>query len=202
MNKKQVLVIHGGTAFPSHEEYLAFLEDSQPELERMKARTDWKLGLQGKLGGGFDVFQPRMPNGADARYDEWKMWFEKVAPLLEDEIILVGHSLGGVFLAKYLSENIFPKKIRAVVLISAPFDDEGSDESLYSFAPGDSLEKFKTQTDKIVLYHSEDDPVVPFAQVKKYKERLPLADLHIFTDRGHFNQEEFPELIDILRSLA
>jgi len=47
----------------------------------------------------------------------------------------------------------------------------------------------------------KDDPVVPFAQVKKYKIELPNAEEIIFEDREHFSQEEFPELVKALKVL-
>ncbi len=63
-----------------------------------------------------------MPNKTNAQFEEWKIWFEKFIPFLNDGVILVGHSLGGVFLAKYLSENKFPKKIGGVFLVSAVYE--------------------------------------------------------------------------------
>ncbi len=40
--------------------------------------------------------------------------------IFNDRIIYVGHSLGVTFLAKYLSENTFPKRIGAFILITPP----------------------------------------------------------------------------------
>jgi hypothetical protein len=51
-----------------------------------------------------------MPNPMNARYNEWKILFKKIVLLLDDNVILIGHSLGAIFLVKYLSENKFPKK--------------------------------------------------------------------------------------------
>ena len=57
------------------------------------------------------------------------------------------------------------------------------------------------QTEKIDLYHSKDDPVVPFSDLSKYQEALPNAKSRIFDDRKHINQEEFPELLNDILSL-
>jgi predicted alpha/beta-fold hydrolase len=48
-----------------------------------------------------------MPNKLNARYHEWKIFFEGILSKLdrEDEITLVGGSLGGCFLLKYFSEK-------------------------------------------------------------------------------------------------
>ena len=68
------------------------------------------MNLDKVLGGGYEVLIPQMPNSQNARYSEWKILFEKIISILDDEIILIGHSLGGIFLVKYFSENDYAKK--------------------------------------------------------------------------------------------
>jgi hypothetical protein len=116
-------------------------------------------------------------------------------------LILLGHSLGGIFLAKYLSENKFPKKILAIFLISAPYEDKDADYSLCDFILPKSLSRLQKQGDKIFLYHSKDDSVVPFADLEKYKQAIPGAKAVIFKNKGHFDQAEFSELIRNIRNL-
>ncbi len=140
--KKQIVVIHGGDSFDTHEEYLSFLKSFEINDLSYFTGENWKTTLQERLGDNFDVILPRMPNPLNARYAEWKIWFDKLVPFLDDGVILVGHSLGGIFLAKYLSENKFPKTITATILISAPFDGEGDEESLVDFILPSSLELF------------------------------------------------------------
>ncbi|NOZ43581.1 MAG: hypothetical protein GXP45_00120 [bacterium] len=69
-----------------------------------------------------------MPNKQRADYHARKIWFEKLFPYInsskESKLILIGHSLGAIFLAKYLSENTFPKTIDQLHLISSVFDNE------------------------------------------------------------------------------
>lgn len=51
----------------------------------------------------FKVIKPEMPNKDMARYSAWKLWFEKHLPFLDSEkLIVIGHSLGAIFLIKYL----------------------------------------------------------------------------------------------------
>jgi len=196
--KKQIVVIHGGDTFEKYEEFLSFLKNFQIDPYSFK-KKGWKDTLQDKLGEDFEVIAPNMPNKINAKYLEWKIWFEKYFQFLNEGVVFVGHSLGGTFLAKYLSENSFPKKIKALLLVAAPFDDEDSDESLNDFALPASLAKITEQVDKIYLFHSKDDPVVPFEQVNKYKKALPNSEIIAFTDRQHFNQERFPELVELLK---
>jgi len=199
--KKQVLVIHGGTTFTTYREYLSFLKSARIELDEFRSgRSDWKDNLQKNLGEFFDVLRPTMPNGKNAKYKEWQIWFEKIIPLLNKEIILVGHSMGGIFLAKYLSENRFPKTILATILVAAPFNDEGG-ESLGDFNLPKSLAKFEKQSREIFLIYSTDDPSVPFSKLEKYKKALPNAKTLIFKDRGHFRLETFPEIAKLIKNI-
>lgn len=191
----QVVVIHGGDTFETYEEYLTFLKSHPFDLERLKQKR-WKENLPEKLGEPFDVIRPEMPSKWNAKYPEWKIWFEKIIPFLNDGVVLVGHSLGGTFLAKYLSESKFPKRILATFLVAAPFDDQGADFSLADFSLPESLSPFEVQGGVIFLYHSANDPVVPFVDLAKYRKAIPSAKARIFTDRGHFDQEDLPELIE------
>ncbi len=202
--KKQIVLIHGGTSFATYDDYISYLKNKEINIETLRSRKEWKDSLVTELGENYDILLPRMPNGTNAQYKEWKIWFENITKVLNDEVVLIGHSLGGIFLAKYLSENIFSKRIIAAVLIAAPFDDaEGADgkESLIDFSLPSSLERFVKQCGKIYLLHSKDDPVVPFAQLEKYKNALPTTKVVVFEDREHFNQETFPEIIEIIKSV-
>lgn len=195
--KKQIVVIHGGDTFETENDYLKFLNDFQIDIERYKtSKNDWKPWLREMLGEDFEVILPAMPNKTSAKFSEWKLWFEKIVPFLNEEVILIGHSLGASFLAKYLSENKFPKKINGVFLVSGVFDKDDDGNSLASFV---LPEKLDLQTENIYIYHSKDDPVVPFSALEKFTKALPTANPRVFDDRRHFNQTEFPELLqDIL----
>lgn len=196
--KKQVLVISGGDTFETYKEYLDYLRNYKIDIERYKLdKHDWKPWLRQALEDNYEVILPVMPNRSNAQYKEWKIWFEKLIPFLSGGVILIGHSLGGAFLVKYLSENSFPRKIKAVFLVGAVYDKDSEGYPLASFTLPANL---NLQTDKIYLYHSKDDPVVSFSALEKYKKILLHAQTRVFENRGHFLQEEFPELArDILR---
>jgi len=106
--------------------------------------------------------------------------------------------MGGLFLAKYLSENKFPKKIAGLFLVAAPHSQT---KDIGSFDLKSSLEKVWEQCQNIHLYQSQDDPIVPESESQEYKKIWPEAQLHIFEDRGHFNQENFPELVEEIKGI-
>lgn len=198
--KKQIVVIHGGDTFETYEDYLAFLNVYEINFEKLKIKR-WKETLGEGLGNDFEVVSPKMPNPMNAKYAEWEIMFEKLLPFLNDGVVLMGHSLGGIFLAKYLSEKDFPKKIKAIILVSAPFDMKDAEYYFGGFTLGNDFSRLNNQAEKIFIFHSKDDPVVPFSDLGKYKSVLPNAESLIFEDRGHFDQVEFPELVGTIKSL-
>jgi len=201
MDKRQVVVIHGGETFASREDYISWLRAEEFALEGQGV-VRWKGRLQDELGEWYEVIQPRMPNSFNATYEEWEIWFEKYLPQLSQDLILVGHSLGGIFLAKYLAEKEVGKNILGTFLVAPPFDSADSEYSLADFVLPDSLDLFATQSRVIHIYFSTDDPTVPFADLAKYQAKLPNARVSVFSDRGHFKQESFPELVEEIRLLG
>lgn len=69
--KKAVVIIHGGTAFETYEEYWRYLESVELTIEKLN-KIGWKDTLKEKLPD-FEVLYPKMPNVFNARYKEWKL---------------------------------------------------------------------------------------------------------------------------------
>ena len=194
---KQIVHIHGGNTFNSYARYLEALNNDPIRYERLLYTPRWREWLAQEIDDA-DVLLPSMPNKQNAQYEEWKIYFEKLLPLLGDDVQLVGYSLGAMFLAKYLHESPLSTPVRRLVLVSPCYDDE-SVEDLGSFqvTSAAGLEK---SAKEIHLFHSKDDPVVPFTELAKFQRDLPTAKVHIFEDRNHFFQPTFPELKELLKS--
>jgi predicted alpha/beta hydrolase family esterase len=197
--KKQVVFIHGGDAFTKHEDFLRHLE--QVPLRNVpgsEQSSHWVKTLQDALGEDYEVFMPTMPNKQNARYQEWALWFRRHLPFLRDGVVLVGWSLGGMFLAKFLSEHEIPVSVSSLYLLAAPCgicdDEEGNDCGDFQFDPA-ILNNLTNQVKKCEIWHSEDDFVVPFSHATTYKLALPQATVVTFTDKNHFLVPELPELI-------
>ena len=190
---KQVILIHGGDSFNSYEEYLNSLKNWEVSKESFMPRHDWKTNIETVLGTNYEVLQPRMPNKQNAKYKEWKIWFERMIPFVQDEATLIGHSLGAMFLVKYLAEKNLTKRISSLHLVASPHNNTAD---IGDFKIPDDLSQVAKQSDKIFLYHSEDDPVVPLSELSLYQKAFPDAVVLTFSDRGHFIQKDFPELID------
>lgn len=198
-NKTQIFVIHGGMTFKNEKDYLHFLKTREISIEERNRWTDKFLSKT--LGKDFDIIRPRMPLQDNAKYRDWKIYFERYFPYLKDNIILIGSSLGGIFLAKYLSEHKFPKKILATYLICPPFDDTLPAEDLAGgFKLKSDLSLLEKNSKKLHLLFSEDDDVVPISHVEKYRKKLKNADIIIYKSKnGHFRISEFPEIIKMIK---
>jgi uncharacterized protein len=206
MKKQQVFYIHGGSSYSKYENFLEDLRtrplrDLPGEAEPIKK---WTKKLREDLGSDFEVFMPSMPNSQNAKYQEWKICFERHFEHLHDGLILLGWSQGGYFLAKYLVENEPPVKIKALLLgaaPSAPDDFGGEDGGDFAF---DTLRvhELANKAENIVIMHSKDDFVVPFSHGERFAAALPQAEFVVFEDKNHFLIEEFPELIEKIKKLA
>lgn len=204
MEKKQIVFIHGGSAYTHYDDFLAYLRTTEIEDPLGETvRKKWQPTIRELLAETHEIYYPAMPNSKNAKYLEWKIWFERYHTFLRDEVILVGHSQGGYFLAKYLSENTMPVRVRALYLLAAPFQSDdfgGEDGGDFAFDPA-HLPRLAAQAAATYVLHSTDDFVVPYAHAEKYKAALPNAELITFTDKNHFLLEEFPEFIAHIRTL-
>lgn len=193
---KQVLIIHGGNSFSSYESYMADLRAKEIDYEQLRLERKWRDWIAEQMPDA-DVLLPTFPNGNNAVFEEWKIYFEKLIPFFGDDMQLVGHSLGAMFLAKYLNEKPLERPVKKIVLIAGGYND-GSAEDTGSFRV-ESATKVPQSASEVYLFHSQDDFVVPFAELAKFKKDLPKAITHVFANRGHFLDETFPELLDLLK---
>lgn len=199
MKKKQIFIIHGGMTFKNRSDYLHFLQTRELSLEKKVRWSDAYLDTA--LGKNFDIIQPRMPLADNARYEDWKIHFERFIPYMQDSVILIGNSLGGIFLAQYLSENKLPKKILSTYLVCAPFDDSLTGEDLVGgFKLKSDLSLLDTSTKNLYLMFSENDDVVPIAHADKYEQKLKNAKIIRYKNKnGHFKISTFPEIVRMIR---
>jgi predicted alpha/beta hydrolase family esterase len=196
--KKQIIFIHGGNAYGVYGDFLKHLQTATIwDLHNVAAPKRWKETIYAEFGSTHEVFYPLMPNKQNAKFAEWKIWFERYFEHISGDVILIGHSLGGYFLTKYLSENKTPFPIAALYLVAAPFKNDnfcGEDGGDFSFDAA-ALTNLAQQVQNIVIAHSKDDTVVPFSHAEQFHVALPTAQCMTFEDRGHFLGEEFPEII-------
>ena len=141
--------------------------------------------LRDTLGPSYEVRYPRMPLEESARYADWTARVASALPPGGNGVVLVGHSVGGSVLLRYLCEKPVEASVTGLFVIAAPFwgaDDFWDwDEARL---PEDAAEKLAT-VPRIFMYHSRDDEVVPFSHLALYSARLPQATIRIVNVGGH-----------------
>jgi uncharacterized protein len=193
MEKTQIVFIHGGDARANNEEFYAFLR-TIPYNPYAVEQKKWRENIKEVLSTTHECLLPRMPNAMQADYTAWSIWFEKIIPYLRDGVILVGHSLGGGFLLRYLTEHTLPVSIAQLHLVAPVIDDvdcPGVDGFTIDIA---------ATIDTIHLWHSRDDDSVPIHHSERLAVKCPEPATHYFEGRGHFLQSEFPELLAVIQN--
>jgi predicted alpha/beta hydrolase family esterase len=205
MKKQQVFYIHGGDSYSDHDAFLDELRTRIPrDLPSLPKSKKWTETFKEDLGAEYEVFMPQMPNSQNAKYEEWKLWFERHFEYLEANVILVGCSLGAMFLAKYLSEEDAPFSIKTLFLLAGAFKTEELDETDCGdfLTDAEDVSVLAKKINNIVIMHSKDDSVSPYQCALKLKKAIPNAELVTFEDKNHFLVPEFPELIEKIRGCA
>ncbi|MFI5240684.1 MAG: alpha/beta hydrolase [Candidatus Saccharimonadia bacterium] len=182
---KNAIILHG---MPSKQEYY---DTKAPSM----SNAHWIPWLQGQLLK-HDIWAatPEVPNPYDPKWDLWVKEVERFD--LTPETILVGHSLGGSFWLKYLSEHN-DMKVGKVVLIApsglgwdgkALFDEFTIDPGLFERTKG------------MTIFNSDNDHKSIQQSVKEIRQQIPdirYKEFHLghFTS-GSMKTTEFPELLD------
>jgi predicted alpha/beta hydrolase family esterase len=181
---KQTILIHG---MPYKHEFYDVKIPSP-------SNSQWFPWIQKQLSLRDEISQAlEMPRAFDPIYKDWVAVFENCK--IDNETVLVGHSCGGGFLLKYLSEHteLRPKK---VVLVAPWLDPEKEISTPFFDFVIDS--KLTERTD-IHIFISSDDFDGCLISFEIIKKALPNAHWHTFTDREHFCTTEFPELLEVLK---
>lgn len=191
-------MIHGGMTFKTEKDYLSYLKNKKVSTI---AEPYWEADLEKKFGDKFEIIRPRMPLSDNAKYRDWKILFERYIPHLRKDYILIGSSLGGIFLAQYLSEHKMPKKALSVYIVCAPFDGDLPTEDLVGgFKLKKDLSLLEKNCKNLYVMFSDDDDVVPVSHAGKYRKKLNEAKVLIYKHmKGHFTAPKFPEIIKFIR---
>jgi len=143
------------------------------------------------------VIEP--PRPWQPRYDVWAKEFERFD--ISSDTVLVGHSCGGGFLVRWLSEHP-DKKVGKVVLV-APWMNPGDDPA------GDTADFFHftidpelvSRTDGLTIFNSDNDFPSIHQSVQAIRDAVKNVRYKEFHGYGHFtlgsmHTVEFPELVE------
>jgi uncharacterized protein len=168
--KKTVLIIHGTEGHPE--------ENWFPWLRKI---------LEDE---GLKVIIPHFPSPpiVPAKLNEWFDVFNEYKDELNEESIIIGHSLGGIFTLRILEKLTHP--VKAVFLTGTPI---GIKPILYfdrdnSFSGFDfDWNKIKQNSCSFMVFHSDNDPYVALENGKELSKKLGV-ELTLIPNAGHFNE--------------
>ncbi|GLC40605.1 hypothetical protein PLESTF_001016700 [Pleodorina starrii] len=137
-----------------------------------------------------------MPDPVRARQAVWLPFMEKQLGCGERSII-VGHSSGAAAAMRFAEASM----VTGLVLVGAYVSDLGDANEAASgyFNRPWQWEKIKANSSSIVQFASRDDPFLPWDEQQLVADSLG-AQLHAFTDRGHFQDEEQHELLEAVEA--
>ena len=126
----------------------------------------------------------------------------------DEELILVGHSVGCITILRYL-ESLEPgQRVAGVILVAGYTDAIGFDELKNFYQTPIDWIKIRSHCDAFVAIYSDDDPFVPVIHAEIFREQLG-ARLIEKPGMGHFSAladkrehcVEFPDVRDAVESI-
>lgn len=186
---KNAILLHGK---PGKEEYY---DASTPSC----SNYHWFPWLQKQLiVKDVKTDTPEVPYAFDPQYDLWVREVERFE--IGPDTTLVGHSCGGGFWVRYLSEHK-DLKVGKVVLVAPSLDPEKTwGAKFFDFEIDPSLiERVK----ELVIIHSTNDHEGIQESVKIIRAAIPGLTYREFENMGHFTvgdmpSSEFPELKELI----
>ena len=146
----------------------------------------WRPWLMGELEK-HDIYACAlsMPGDENPLCEEW---IEEIARHVErsknDEIYLVGHSLGVPAILRFLEKT--EVKISGVVLVSGPYEMTDNEKVNRFMEGGFDFENIKKKAGKFVVIHGDKDDIVPFGDAEILTKEL-RAELIVIPGGRHLN---------------
>ena len=147
---------------------------------------------------GFEVIVPKFPTPFDQSLESWLRTIAKYEIKINEETILIGHSLGAAFILNYLEKT--SKKIRAAFLVAGfhRLLRTHYDEINKTFVDKEfDWDKIKRNCEKFFVIGSDNDEYISLDITKELAKNLN-AELSIVHNGGHLNKEAGYEKFSLL----
>lgn len=185
---KNAVLIHGK---PGREEYY------DPEVPSA-SNFHWFPWLQKQLLVRDIAAQtPEIPNCWDPQYPIWQKEFERYD--ITPDTLLVGHSCGGGFIVRWLSEHK-DAKVGKVVLVAPSLGLDWEAGDFFDFEIDPNL---AARTKGLIIFGSDNDRPALKEAIATFRNKIKNAHYREFSGYRHFTLEsmgtdKFPELLDEL----
>lgn len=169
-------------------------------------KENWFPWLKKELENiGYEVIVPKFPTPIDQTRESWLRIISKYEKKMNNETVLIGHSLGAAFILDYIEQT--NKKIKAAFLVAGyhKLINNEFDELNKTFV-GRKFDwnKIKQNCGKFFVIASDNDPYIPL-EINKELARFVNAELKIIHNGGHLNKKAgfdmFPELLDLISKI-
>jgi uncharacterized protein len=183
---KRVIIIHCWEGYPEY----CWYPWAKSELEKR----------------GFQVEVPAFPETDYPKIEKWVPHLAEVIGEPDEELYLIGHSIGCAAIMRYLENLPEAKKISGAVFVAGFTDNLGYEEIKSFFETPFNFEKIKSQSKNgFVAINSDNDPYVDLKHAEILKDNLG-AEVIIKHNAGHFsgsieNETACLELPDVVESI-
>lgn len=148
------------------------------------------------------VLVPRFPTPEGQNLENWLITMQPYWKVFDKELVLIGRSIGAPFALRLLEKS--PVKIKAAFLVCGFASDLGLPEfspliNSFISAPF-NWQKIRANCGKFFIYNSDDDPYIPLEKGEEIARNVG-SKMRVFPNRGHFWDEEFPELLKDIETL-
>jgi predicted alpha/beta hydrolase family esterase len=179
---------------------ILFIHSSGPQ-SGAQGSAPFVKRLRRGLGPAYSVACPAMPAPTKPSYERWNLALERLLPSGKSPPILVGHSLGGSVLLKYISEHKPKVSAAGLFVVAAPYWGHG-DGKVKEFALGERFARSLPNSLKIYLYQSRDDEELDMEHLSRYANAIPRATVRLVERGGHTFKDGLPELTEDIQALA
>ena len=137
---------------------------------------------------GYKVEIPQMPDTKNPKFKEWLTKLKEIIQKPDDELYLIGHSLGSITILRYLESLKEKEKIAGVIMVAGFVDSLGYKELESFFQTSINFKKIKKHAVKFIAIHSDNDPYVALKNSDVFKKELD-ATVIIKKNMKHFSGE-------------
>ncbi|MED3575552.1 alpha/beta hydrolase [Cytobacillus praedii] len=177
-----------------------FIHSAGPQ-DQQQGSIQLSAYLEKSLRNTYHFVCPKMPAPENPKYEPWKKQLEIELNKLNGEVLLIGHSLGGSVLLKYLSEESCPLPISGLFIIASPYWGIDENWQLKDFILQNNFEENLPAIPNLFLYHSRNEEIVPFTHHKIYAEKLPHATTRELEGKEHLFLNGLPTLLNDIEDL-
>jgi predicted alpha/beta hydrolase family esterase len=144
------------------------------------------------------VFVPKFPHPKEHKLDAWLKVLEGYEKKIDGDAVLIGHSLGGLFLLRVLERLKHPVCAAFFVATSIGVKPIKYYDSDFAFS-GFSFDwkEIRKKSRNFFVYHSNDDPYVSLANGKELARQLNV-ELTFIPNAGHINAESGYTKFDLI----